>query len=210
MAQTKYTYSIANDTLNGAVYLTTLKAEIQSSAILIAYDYGQKFGDVLDLYFKDALSAGDQTILDGIVAAHTGVIPDDVIKYQEFLTQAPLKTKWTGKNMLFTKDSETHLYVPLPFTYIRGGKLELQNHQFGKDDFDLQIVIKGASHAEDTIVDDYLTEIPVPLNGCLEVKSNAISNPMAPGLQLRATYRSATGAIQDVLAGLTLYGKNDV
>lgn len=78
MAQTKYTYSITNDTANALLAADALKEEILASAIVVAIDYIASLGDVLDIYMKDALSTGDKTILDGVVAAHTGVpLPGD-------------------------------------------------------------------------------------------------------------------------------------
>lgn len=81
MAQTKYTKSISSDTLNGKVSVNELTQEIQNSPIITALDYISVMGDVLDIYFKDALSAGDQTELTNAVAAHDGVqidVPETV------------------------------------------------------------------------------------------------------------------------------------
>lgn len=87
MAQTKYTYSIANDTANGVLAADALKSEYEASSIITALDYISSLGDVLDIYTKDALSTGDKTTLDGVVSNHTGTslggdptpvyIPDD-------------------------------------------------------------------------------------------------------------------------------------
>ena len=72
MASTKYTYSVANDTLNAKLDGSALKKEIQDSAIVTALDFINISGDVLDVWTKDALSTGDETLLDGIVADHIG------------------------------------------------------------------------------------------------------------------------------------------
>lgn len=72
MAATKYTYSISADFPNTKVASDRLVLEIQSSAIVTALDRIDTAGDVCDIWFKDALSAGDETVLDGLVAAHTG------------------------------------------------------------------------------------------------------------------------------------------
>lgn len=72
MAATKYTYSVSGDTLNGKVDLSHLDQDIRDSAIVTALDYLNKSADVFDIWFKDALSTGDETVLDGIVAAHDG------------------------------------------------------------------------------------------------------------------------------------------
>jgi hypothetical protein len=73
MAQTSYQYSIANDTLNGLVNTGKIQDEIQNSAIIIALDYINTEGDNLNIYFKDALSSGDKTILDSLIASHDGI-----------------------------------------------------------------------------------------------------------------------------------------
>jgi hypothetical protein len=72
MAKTKYTYSVSGDFPNGKVATDRLTEEIQESTIITALDYITVYGDDCDIWFKDALSAGDQTTLDGIVAAHSG------------------------------------------------------------------------------------------------------------------------------------------
>lgn len=74
---TKYTYSISSDFPNEAVATDRLTEEIQSSSIVTALDYIATSGDDCDIWFKDPLSAGDETTLDGIVAVHSGEpLPD--------------------------------------------------------------------------------------------------------------------------------------
>jgi hypothetical protein len=75
MAATKYTYSISGDFPNAKVNSDSLTIEIQASAIVTALDRIDTAGDVCDIWFKDALSAGDETVLDAVVAAHQGVAP---------------------------------------------------------------------------------------------------------------------------------------
>lgn len=72
MAATKYTYSIQNDFPNHKVASDRLKKEIQDSAIVTALDRIATTGDDCDIWFKDALSSGDQATLDTIVANHSG------------------------------------------------------------------------------------------------------------------------------------------
>jgi hypothetical protein len=77
MAATKYTYSISGDFPNQKVDINRLTKEIRESDIVTALDYINVSEDDCDIWFKDALSAGDQTILDGIVANHSGEpLPD--------------------------------------------------------------------------------------------------------------------------------------
>jgi len=74
MAATNYTYSIATDTANAAVHARSLDDAIRASAIVTALDGLTTGGDVLTVSMKDALSGGDETLLDGLISAHTGVV----------------------------------------------------------------------------------------------------------------------------------------
>lgn len=81
MALTKYTYSISGDF---PVDIPALMQEIVSSAIaevLSRIDVDVSALDTCDIWFDNALSAGDQVILDGIVAAHQGEPPTTQIVY---------------------------------------------------------------------------------------------------------------------------------
>lgn len=82
MASTKYTYSIANDTAEGAVNEDRLRVTIQETAsITIVLDFIGTEGDVLDIWFKSALSEGEITVLNGIVAAHVPTpLPEPVMQ----------------------------------------------------------------------------------------------------------------------------------
>ncbi|HEC72014.1 MAG: hypothetical protein ACTSW7_01170 [Candidatus Thorarchaeota archaeon] len=96
MTATKYQYSISNDFPNQAVDTDRLEQEIRDSVIIIALDYVNTSGDDCDIWFKDALSAGDKTILDGIVASHSGLplTPDPT----EVIIQEEYGVKRTGGN----------------------------------------------------------------------------------------------------------------
>lgn len=77
MAATKYSYSVSGDFPNEKVDVNRLTKEIRESAIVAALDYIDVSSDDCNIWFKDALSGGDQTVLDGIVAAHSGEpLPD--------------------------------------------------------------------------------------------------------------------------------------
>lgn len=71
MAQTTYTYSISTDFPNHKVEPSRLAGEIQSSTILIACDGILTAGDVCSILFKADIGA-DKSVLDGLVAAHSG------------------------------------------------------------------------------------------------------------------------------------------
>jgi len=79
MSATKYAYSIQNDFPNHKVATDRLLSEVRESAIITAVDYVNTSGDDCDVWFKDALSVGDETVLDGLVAAHSGEpLPENI------------------------------------------------------------------------------------------------------------------------------------
>lgn len=77
MAATEYSYSISEDFPNQKVAVDRLTKEIETSDISTTLDYITANDDDCDIWFEDELSAGDQTILDGIVDSHDGThLPD--------------------------------------------------------------------------------------------------------------------------------------
>lgn len=77
MPATKYTYSISADFPAQKVDPSRLTSEVQGSSIVTALDHVDTSGDDCDVWFKEVLSAGDETTLDGLVAVHSGApLPD--------------------------------------------------------------------------------------------------------------------------------------
>lgn len=68
----KYTYSIQNDFPNHKVSSDRLTLEIQQSAIVTALDFIGTSGDSCDIWFKAALSDGEQSVLSTVVFNHSG------------------------------------------------------------------------------------------------------------------------------------------
>lgn len=72
-----YVYSISADFPNQQVSEDRFAQEIRLSAIVTALDYIETMSDQCTVWFKAALSGGDETILDGLVAMHSGEpLPD--------------------------------------------------------------------------------------------------------------------------------------
>lgn len=69
---TEFTFSIASDTANGVVAPDRLALEAEVSAITIDMVGMDVKGDVLTLRFAADLTGAEETILDGVVAAHKG------------------------------------------------------------------------------------------------------------------------------------------
>ena len=82
MAQTKYTFSIADDTANGIVASGSLESDIYDSPIIVALDYINTEGDVLDIYFKDELISACSSHLTTLVEAHDGVQPVEFAQWE--------------------------------------------------------------------------------------------------------------------------------
>lgn len=76
MADTKYTYDLT-DFLNDKVNLSSLHKEIDQSNIITALKEMTVSGSICDIWFKNALSTGEESILDSIVSNHTGLQTDD-------------------------------------------------------------------------------------------------------------------------------------
>jgi hypothetical protein len=70
---TSYVFSIHDDFPNHALASDRLTIEIGESAIVTALDGISTSGDVCDIVFKAALSEGDEALLEGLVAAHSGL-----------------------------------------------------------------------------------------------------------------------------------------
>ena len=93
MASTKYTYSIVADTLNDKVASGALIQQIDDSSIATVLERIDTTGDVLDIWFADALSGADQTTLTAVVNAHNGV---PLPQYRVVSWYAPFKAVDAG------------------------------------------------------------------------------------------------------------------
>ena len=91
-----FNYVISTGTANGVVDTYALEKAISSSSITIALDYitATVSADDLEIQFKADISAGEETTLDGIVAAHDGVAindPDQVEISNDYIQAQTIK-----------------------------------------------------------------------------------------------------------------------
>lgn len=78
MAITSYSYSVAGDTANGAVDISSLRLEIVTDPTPIPGHLGSAVsGDDLTITFTDTLSGPEEAALDAVVAAHEGIVTPD-------------------------------------------------------------------------------------------------------------------------------------
>jgi len=120
----KYTYT-------KDVVSCRLHKEIQDSAIVTAIDYVLVKGANVEIYFKDTLSSGDETLLDGIVSSHDN-IPLESEQAPVDLSSKPMyheSSKPWGLTTIFTSQGD-NLAVP---TDIGGGTKMQINHAIDDD-----------------------------------------------------------------------------
>ena len=86
---TTYNYTISTAFPNGKVATDRLTVEIQASSIVTALDSISTLANNCAILFKDVLSAGDQTTLNGVVAAHSGVPLGGADPFQLFSVGVP-------------------------------------------------------------------------------------------------------------------------
>ena len=72
MPLSQYTYTIATDFPNNLVNSDRLTLEIIATAIVPVLDHIDTENGFCDIFFQSALSVGEQTTLDGVVAVHSG------------------------------------------------------------------------------------------------------------------------------------------
>jgi hypothetical protein len=135
MAETKYSYAKECNS-------PRLTQEISASAILTALDRIERV-TTTDIWFKDALSSGDQTILDGLITAHVNTaLPENEVKPvtlqtlpepQPFATPS-YRTKLNATTDILTvapnTDEEINFKL-LAERYVTGGSLVVKNAQLG-------------------------------------------------------------------------------
>ena len=201
MAVTKYTYSIADDTANGTLALSKLSDEIKASSIVTGEDHIESLGDVLDIYMKDALSAGDKTILDGVVTAHDGVQDPDAPQEVTLSEKTP-----GGKSVVSVKKADgsggtfiSHDWTDActwfqESTTVTGETLTLDTGKIY--DFANGSVI-DLTHGRVTDEDDYLTghELKVYDNGVLTTEDTDYTMDYANGKVTFDAGYSVTGPI---------------
>jgi hypothetical protein len=135
MAETKYSYAKECDS-------PRLTQEISASAILTALDRIERV-TTTDVWFKDALSSGDQTILDGLITAHVNTaLPENEVKSvtiqtlpepQPFATPT-YRTKLNATTTTITiapNSDEDIQFKLLAERYVTGGSLIIKNAQLG-------------------------------------------------------------------------------
>jgi hypothetical protein len=136
----KRTYSIQNDFPNHKVDSSRLTTEIQASEIATALDHIDTGGDNCDIWFKGTLTTNDISILNGVVASHSGEplnppqpVDDQGAPYVSLSLGKPGR-KLCIKGSKF--DAPANAITPDDVSFaeereIQGSWLEVTNHQPG-------------------------------------------------------------------------------
>jgi hypothetical protein len=201
MTATKYTFSIQGDFPNHKVSSDRLMSEIRASAIVTALDGVQTTGDVCDVLFKDALSTYDETILDGLVATHSGepVTPDPIYDPQG----APYVSLLLGKPGLKLCIKGTKFDAPINATTnddvtfpqdreIQGSWLEVANHQPG-DYVEMLVCLPDG-----TIVGQFGETVFIPPSGKIDQIVAEGTAPLPAGIKLRLAYTAVNSGVTRV------------
>lgn len=103
MANTQYIYSVSADFPNQAVDPSRLADEITASSITVALDRVEVTGDVCSIWFKDVLPTEKTSVLDTIVAVHSGTVlitPDvytTILSDEDRVTSGRLRVHQTAR-----------------------------------------------------------------------------------------------------------------
>ena len=201
MAEDKKTYSIIDDTATGKVEESELAKSIQASAIVTALERIDSSGDVLEVIFKDTLSVGDKTILDGLVL-NTATEPAfslPSVRIQK-ASSSGLHTFFHGFTFNGTKATSVSGDFTLPEDReLEGCTLHVYNHAAG-DTCDI-LVVQPTN--PEVILAELACDIPIPPSGEFPEFAADSTKPLPAGLKIRITYNSIAGATVDATVGTT-------
>lgn len=202
MAATSYNYSIANDFPATGLDSTRLLHEIQASAIETAVDRVDTSGDTCSVWFKNALSAADKTILDGdatgpaggLIAAHNGEPWETVVVAPVILEptgNSEKNLRIYGDKFTATLNGDTNKDVSFAEARsIQGVSFEIENHH-ADDWVRLTIIHPATQDVLQVMAEGPLnTGVPVPVSGNASVVSEGTAE-LPAGVPIRVTYHSA-------------------
>lgn len=220
-----HTYSVSNDTANGAVNTGSLYQEIGSSSITIALESISYSGDSLDIKFKASISVAEKAALDVLVLAHDGKPIKDIeqIEMKPLLAEGGKRKSDRGISFTAIKDATTTAdYLITEDLQIKGGVLITEGNEIfdtvGMEIIDTTYMYAGSWYpatpflagipVPDTYTWDqvaptgvalhaYIKDFPVMPSGETYINNEAITTTPLNGLTIRISYTS-TGTVNDV------------
>ena len=203
MAETKYSYAKECDS-------PRLSQEIVESAIVTALDRIERV-TTTDIWFKDALSGGDETILSALVTAHVNTpLPDNQVKPvtvtalpepQPFAVPS-YRTKLNATPNIITVAPNTNEHIDFLMVaerYVAGGSICVQNAQLGDyieasvsdDDEIIPEAYRAALCEAHPIVASYIEKHWVEVQGewtNMKINTYPLNAKITPGLYLCIKY----------------------
>lgn len=218
MAVTEYSYT------KTPVAVDRLTQEISDSAITVALDHINLFGNDLDIFFKAALTEGEEAILDSLVDAHTGepleqnmVTPVSIASLPDPIAfaQPTHRTKRYATDIVtIAKNTNEIIDFQLPLElWTMGGCLLVENAEFGDyvtaSVYDVDSVIPEPYRAAlceawpvvaTYIIKSYVkVEIPGTVQAGsisnIEVQTHPLIAKITAGLYLRLTYHAVDAGL---------------
>jgi hypothetical protein len=205
MPATKYVYQKEMD-------ISSLVIQIQASPIVTVLDHIDVTGNETDVWFKDVLSANDQTTLNTVVTNYTYITPpaNPPTKVIQVLGQDSFSIWSQGVKFTATAGQATIYDFKLTQTvYARGGALCSFNVAAG-DWITVDVIDKdnvtgqGGTPDNPTMLDDYIPTWYV-MPGQNLIEDISLSSPLPSGLYFRFTYHSVGVTDTIVVSNLLTY-----
>jgi len=208
----KITYGILADTLNNAVDKSSLTDEIASSSITIALDLIYVLDDLLEITFKVNISASENTTLDSIVGAHTGISiepePQEVnVKEEPAFSskkviidgvQKSIFKRVHGVSATILSGATTDLDFVIPYAHAKftganvfGSELkdvlDFSVHDNATNDYSGAPISPGPTYYPNFLLNQFGFAVEMPPNGIYENTSNYDAD-LFMGMIIRCTY----------------------
>jgi hypothetical protein len=215
MAETKYSFEKECDS-------PRLTQEIAASDIIIALDRIERI-TTTDIWFKDELSSGDQTILSNLVTAHVNTpLPENEVKPviveslpepQPFATPT-YRTKLNATANILTVAPNTNAeiqYKLLEERYVTGGALIVKNAKLGDyitaevEDVDAIIPApyRAALCEAWPVISTYIEKNWVEVQGeysIMKINTYPLNAKITPGLYLCLHYHAVNSGVDREIA----------
>lgn len=220
-----FNYTISTDITAGAVDTDRLKLDIEQSTITIQVVSISTSGDTLSISFKTDISTAEETALDAVVLAHSGIALE---RYEHIYTRPEMPEggkKKSDRGFSFTVtagQSASADYAVTEDLQIKGGVLHCNNPDI-HDSCSMEIVdtaymwagvwypadyqgIPWATAAPNGVsLHHYLKDFPIDPSGTTKVKNEAITTTPLNGLVVRVTYNSKGNTDVKCNVGIVAY-----
>jgi hypothetical protein len=187
----------------------SLALSIQQSAIVTAFDHITALGSAVSIFFKASISDGDKTILDAIVAAHTGApLPQNQTQNVAVQAVAPFGSKTVvvdgATKKLFARNCGAQFNVgvgttvctyTIPFPWVKMIGIEIINSE-ALDTATLKVLdTVGGTYTgvANYVLNQFAWVMNLPKD--FYARTAAFDADLRSGMQIQITYVSVTAKI---------------